>query len=237
VVTYGLDVDADFVAGDVVLDRLRSSCTVRRGAGESRAVLATDPAVGRIELSVPGRHNLQNALAAVAVGAEVGIPLDTMAQALGRFRGADRRFQVIGEEQGVTVVDDYGHHPTEIRAVLAAARAQHPRRLIVVFQPHRYTRTRQLMSSFGNALVDADEVVLTDIYSAGEDPIADVTVDTLAEAIRAAGQQNVKVLPSLADIPAHVTARAGAGDIVVMLGAGSIGAWGQKLLAALRERS
>jgi UDP-N-acetylmuramate--alanine ligase len=236
VVTYGLDVDADFVASDVVLDRLRSSCTVRRGAVESRAARAADPAVGRIELSVPGRHNLQNALAAVAVGAEVGIPLDTMAQALGRFRGADRRFQVIGEEQGVTVVDDYGHHPTEIRAVLAAARAQHPRRLIVVFQPHRYTRTRQLMSSFGTVLADADEVLLTDIYSAGEDPIAGVTIDTLAEAIRAAGQRNVHVLPSLADIPTHVRARARAGDMVLMLGAGSIGGWGQKLLAALRER-
>jgi UDP-N-acetylmuramate--alanine ligase len=134
------------------------------------------------------------------------------------------------------VVDDYGHHPTEIRAVLAAARAQHPRRLIVVFQPHRYTRTRRLMSSFGTVLVDADEVLLTDIYSAGEDPIAGVTIDTLAEAIRAAGQRNVHVLPSLADIPTHVRARARAGDMVLMLGAGSIGGWGQKLLAALRER-
>ena len=234
VVTYGLDADADFVAGDVVLDGLCSSCTVRRRLVEPRTALAASSAMGRIELSVPGRHNVQNALAAVAVGAEIGIPLDTMAQALRRFRGADRRFQVIGQEQGVMVVDDYGHHPTEIRAVLAAARAQRPRRLIVVFQPHRYTRTRRLMNSFGDALVDADEVVLTDIYPAGEDPIAGVTIDTLALAIRAAGQPEVHLMPSLADLPAYVAARARSGDMVVLLGAGSIGAWGPKLLAALR---
>lgn len=236
VVTYGLDVEADFTARDIVLDGLRGSCTVRRRAVEARTGLASDLAVGRIELSVPGRHNLQNALAAIAVGGELNIPWETMAQALAEFRGADRRFQVIGEEHGVTVVDDYGHHPTEIRAVLAAARAQHPKRLIVVFQPHRYTRTRQLLNSFGDALVGADEVVLTDIYAAGEDPIAGVTIDALADAIRAAGHRDVRVVRSLADVPAHITARARDGDMVVMLGAGSVGAWGHKVMTALRER-
>ena len=236
VVTYGLDVEADFTARDIVLDRLRGSCAVRRRAVESRTGLASDRAVGRIELSVPGRHNLQNAFAAIAVGTELGIPWETLAQALATFRGPDRRFQVIGEEHGVTVVDDYGHHPTEIRAVLAAARAQHPRRLIVVFQPHRYTRTRQLLHSFGDVLAGADEVVLTDIYAAGEDPIAGVTIDALADAVRAAGHRDVHVVPSLADVLACITARARAGDMVVMLGAGSIGAWGPRVLAALRER-
>jgi UDP-N-acetylmuramate--alanine ligase len=236
VVTYGLDAEADVMARDVVLDRLRGSCTVQRRATESRTGRAPDSTAGRIELPVPGRHNLQNALAAVAVGAELGIPVETMAQALATFRGPDRRFQVLGEEHGVTIVDDYGHHPTEIRAVLAAARAQHPRRLIVVFQPHRYTRTRQLLHSFGDVLVGADEVVLTDIYAAGEDPIAGVTIDALAEAVRAAGHRDVHVLRSLADVPTHITARARPGDLVVMLGAGSIGAWGPRVLAALRER-
>lgn len=236
VVTYGLDVEADFTARDILLDGLRGSCTVRRRVLEVGTGLASDLAVGRIELSVPGRHNLQNALAAIAVGAELNLPLETMAQALREFRGVDRRFQVVGEEHGVRVVDDYGHHPTEIRAVLAAARAQHPQRLIVVFQPHRYTRTRQLLNSFGDALGGADQVVLTDIYAAGEDPIAGVTIDALADAVRAAGHRDVRVVPSLADVPACITAHARAGDMVVMLGAGSIGAWGHRVITALRER-
>ena len=236
VVTYGLEVDADFTGCHIVLDGLRGSCTVRKRVEASRSVSIQDLAVGTLQLAVPGRHNLQNALAAVAVGAELGIPFDTIAQALAQFRGADRRFQVIGEEHGVMVVDDYGHHPTEIGAVLAAARAQHPARVIVVFQPHRYTRTRQLLSSFGSVLGGADEVILTEIYAAGEDPIPGITIDALADAIRSAGHPKVDVVRSLAEIPAHVTERARPGDLVVMLGAGSIGAWGPRVLAALRAR-
>jgi len=236
VVTYGLDAGADVTAHDIVLDGLHASCTVRRTMVEPRTGMVSNLAVGRLQLSVPGRHNLQNALAAIAVGAELGIPFDTMAQALEQFRGVDRRFQVIGEAGGVTVVDDYGHHPTEIRAVLDVARAQRPARLIVVFQPHRYTRTRQLLSSFGAALGGADEVVLTDIYAAGEEPIAGVTIDALAEAVRGAGRQAVQVLRSLGEVPAHVAARAQTGDMVIMLGAGSIGAWAPRVLEALRAR-
>jgi UDP-N-acetylmuramate--alanine ligase len=236
VVTYGLDAGADLTAHDIVLDGLRASCTVRRTMVESSTATVTSLAVGRLQLSVPGRHNLQNALAAIAVGAELGIAFDTMAQALEQFRGVDRRFQVIGEAAGVTVVDDYGHHPTEIRAVLDVARAQRPARLIVVFQPHRYTRTRQLLSSFGAALGGADEIVLTDIYAAGEEPIAGVTIDALADAVRGAGVQAVQVLRSLDDVPAHVAARAQTGDMVIMLGAGSIGGWAPRVLDALRAR-
>ena len=125
---------------------------------------------------MPGRHNLLNALGAVAVGLEVGIPFDWIASALDEFQGAERRFQLRGECRGVMVVDDYGHHPTEIAAVIAAARAGIDRRVVVVFQPHRYTRTRDLLDSFGDALAEADDVVLTDIYPAGEAPIAGVTV-------------------------------------------------------------
>ena len=126
---------------------------------------------GSIRLRVPGRHNLLNALGAVAVGLEVGVPFERIASALEEFHGAERRFQLRGERRGVMVVDDYGHHPTEIAAVIAAARAGIDRRVVVVFQPHRYTRTRDLLDSFGDALAEADEIVLTDIYPAGEAPI------------------------------------------------------------------
>ena len=236
VVTYALDAEADFTAQDIVLDGLHASCTVRRRTVEARTGRVTDLAIGQLRLSVPGRHNLQNALAAVAVGAELAVPFETIARALGEFRGADRRFQVLGVERGVTVVDDYGHHPTEIRTVLAAARIQRPARVIVVFQPHRFTRTQQLLGDFGTALADADEIILTDIYAAGEDPIAGVTIDALAQVIRAAGHKAVQVVRSLDDVPAQVSGRAQAGDLVVMLGAGSIGSSGLKVLGALRRR-
>jgi UDP-N-acetylmuramate--alanine ligase len=236
VVTYAIEAEADFTAHDILLDGLRSSCTVRRRMVEAQTGRAADLAIGRLRLSVPGRHNLQNALAAVAVGAELAVPFETLALALEEFRGAERRFQVLGVERGVTVVDDYGHHPTEIRAVLAAARVQHPVRIIVVFQPHRFTRTRELLAEFGRALAEADAVILTDIYAAGEDPIADITVDAVAAAVRAAGQADVHVVRALDDIPPQVSARARAGDLVVMMGAGSIGSSGPKVLEALRTR-
>jgi UDP-N-acetylmuramate--alanine ligase len=143
---------------------------------------------------------------------------------------------VLGEEGRVTVVDDYGHHPTEIGAVIEAARAQGAGRVLVVFQPHRYSRTSQLLGAYGPALAGADEVLLTDIYAAGEDPIAGATVEALADAVRAAGRTGVRVVRSLADVPAQVAAIARPGDLVVMLGAGSIGAWGPKVLDALRVR-
>jgi UDP-N-acetylmuramate--alanine ligase len=236
VVTYGLDADADVTGHDVELDRLQASCTVRRRFTEPRTGRSSDLDVGRLRLFVPGRHNLVNALAAVAVGAELGVPFETLARGLEEFRGVDRRFQVLGENRAVTVVDDYGHHPTEIAAALAAARAQRPARVLVVFQPHRYSRTRQLLGAFGPALAGADEVLLTDIYGAGEAAIPGVTVDALEQGIRAAGQPAVRVVRSLADVPAQVAAMARPGDLVLMLGAGSIGACGAKVLDALRAR-
>jgi UDP-N-acetylmuramate--alanine ligase len=236
VVTYGLASDAEVTGQDVALDRLDVSCTVRRRRIEPRTGAASELTLGRLRLSVPGRHNLRNALAAVAVGLELGVPFDTLAEGLAGFRGVERRFQVLGEEGRVTVVDDYGHHPTEIGAVIEAARAQGAGRVLVVFQPHRYSRTSQLLGAFGPALAGADEVLLTDIYAAGEDPIAGATVEALADAVRAAGRTGVRVVRSLADVPAQVAAIARPGDLVVMLGAGSIGAWGPKVLDALRVR-
>jgi UDP-N-acetylmuramate--alanine ligase len=191
--------------------------------------------LGHLRLRVPGRHNLLNALGAVAVGLEVGLPFDRVASALEEFQGAERRFQVRGEEAGVLVVDDYGHHPTEIAAVIAAARAGIDRRLVIVFQPHRYSRTQQLMPDFVRALRGADEIVLTDIYAAGEPPIPGVSAGGLASALAAAGAR-VRLVPALDDVAPAVADLAQPGDLVVTLGAGSIGAVGDRILAALRAR-
>jgi UDP-N-acetylmuramate--alanine ligase len=193
--------------------------------------------LGALQLRVPGRHNVLNALAAVAVGLEVGVPFAQIAAALGEFGGAERRFQMRGEAGGVMVVDDYGHHPTEITAVIAAARAGIGRRVVVVFQPHRYSRTSQLMPEFGPALGAADEVVLTDIYAAGEAPIPGVTIEALVEAVQRTARCPVRLVKRLEDLPAEVARRARPGDLVVTLGAGSIGTVGDRILAAITDRA
>ena len=190
--------------------------------------------LGPIALEVPGRHNVANAVAAVAMGLELGVTFPVIAGALAEFRGADRRFEHKGQAHGITVVDDYGHHPTEIAAVLNAARATGARRVVCVFQPHRYTRTAHLLDEFGPALALADAVVLTDIYSAGEDPIPGISADAVAEQVRKAGGA-VEVVPALADVPAHVARMAREGDLVLTMGAGSIGGLGPKVLEAIRS--
>jgi len=170
------------------------------------------------------------------VGLELGVPFGRLAQALAEFSGAERRYEVRGTARGVTVVDDYGHHPTEIAAVLRAARSGQPGRIIAVFQPHRYTRTRDLMGDFGPALALADVVVLTDIYAAGEQPIAGTTVNSLAEAMRT-HVRDLHVVPALADLPARVSALVRDGDLVLTLGAGSIGTTGDRILGELEGRA
>jgi len=192
--------------------------------------------LGELRLAIPGRHNLQNALAAVAVADRLGIPFSDVASALADFHGAERRFERHGEAGGVLVVDDYGHHPTEIAAVLAAARATLGRRLVVAFQPHRFTRTQQLLDAFGPALRDADEIVLTDIYSAGEDPIPGITVERLAESIRTASGRPVHVVKALKDVVPTLLTIVRPGDAVITLGAGSIGTVAKTLMQALAEK-
>jgi UDP-N-acetylmuramate--alanine ligase len=184
---------------------------------------------------VPGRHNLVNALAAVAVGLEADVPFERIASALEAFRGAERRFERRGEAGGVLVVDDYGHHPTEIAAVIAAARAGVERRVLVVFQPHRFSRTRDLLGEFGQALAGADEVVLTDIYAAGEAPIAGITLDALAQAVRKIAACPVHLIRALEEVPQGVAALTRPGDLVITLGAGSIGGVGDRILEAIRH--
>jgi UDP-N-acetylmuramate--alanine ligase len=233
VVTYALDAPAALVGTDVALGAFGGRCVVHRRADGG------DEALGVLELAVPGRHNLQNALAAVAVGDEIGLEFGRVADALQSFTGAERRFERHGEAGGVLVVDDYGHHPTEIAAVLAAARTTLGRRLVVVFQPHRYTRTQQLIERFGPAMREADEIVLTDIYAASEEPIPGVTVDALADAIRRGSGRPVHVVRTLNEAIAEVLRVAHRGDAVMTLGAGSIGTLPKALIAALdaRERS
>jgi UDP-N-acetylmuramate--alanine ligase len=230
VITYGLEGSAATVIGEhMQLEAFGSACDVVMSQPDSTAATRD-----RLRLQVPGRHNLLNALGAVAVGLEAGVAFERIAAALEEFRGADRRFQMRGEERGVMVVDDYGHHPTEIAAVIAAARAGIDRRVVVVFQPHRYSRTSQLLPEFGTALAAADEVVLTEIYAAGEDPIPGVTIDGVAEAVRAVGRCPVRVVKSLQELPSAVASLARSGDLVITLGAGSIGAVGDRILDELR---
>jgi UDP-N-acetylmuramate--alanine ligase len=192
--------------------------------------------LGELRLATPGRHNLQNALAAVAVADRLGIPFAQVAAALADFHGAERRFERHGETDGVLVIDDYGHHPTEIAAVLAAARATLGRRLVVAFQPHRYTRTQQLMDAFGPALREADEIVLTDIYAASEEPLAGVTIDALANAVRSGSGRPVHVAPQLDEVIPALLKIVRRGDAVITLGAGSIGTLPAQLVEALKQR-
>ena len=234
VITYGIDsADADLFGEDVRFEDGRSRCRVlRRVQGRPRPEV-----LGELSLGVPGRHNVQNAIAAIAVAVELEIEPSRAIAALADFRGADRRFQVLGVEGGVTVVDDYGHHPTEITAVLEAARTVGPRRVVVAFQPHRYTRTQSLCAEFGIALAGADEVVLTDIYAASEEPIPGVTIETVAESVMAHTRAPVHVVGDLAEVAPRLAALARDGDLVITLGAGSIGTVGPRVLQALRERA
>mgnify|MGYP001436989926 CR=1 FL=1 len=228
--TYGIDhPDADLVAADVVEGPMSVSGRVirRDRLGEGAPV-----ELGALRLTVPGRHNLLNALAAVAVGLELDLPFERIAAGLAAFAGAERRFEVRGEPRGILVVDDYGHHPTEIAAVLAAARPLR-RRVVVVFQPHRFSRTAALLHEFGPSFADADRLILTDIYGAGEAPQEGVTLERLAAAIRQTSAVPLDVVPRLEDVPAAVAKIARPGDIVITLGAGSIGALPEHVIAAL----
>ena len=231
VITYGFadhEQTPDIAGHDMRLEAFGSRCTVTQLLDDTRVELGT------LRLSVPGRHNLLNALGAVAIGLELQVPFRRIAEALAEFSGAERRFQIRGQRRGVMVVDDYGHHPTEIAAVIEAARPA-DRRIVVVFQPHRYTRTRDLMPEFARALAAADEIVLTDIYSAGEPPIEGITVDALADAVRATCAKPLHVVRALDELPARVARIARSGDLVITLGAGSIGGVGDRILAALDD--
>jgi UDP-N-acetylmuramate--alanine ligase len=191
--------------------------------------------MGRFHLRVPGFHNVLNATAAAVVGLELEIEPDTIREALAEFSGVDRRYQLRGRERGVTVVDDYGHHPTEIRATLSAARLGGYRRIHVLFQPHRYTRTEQLMDEFARSFHEADTVFVLDIYAASEKPIEGITSAALVERIRAFGHRGAEYAGTMEKAVESVRGPLGEGDLVLTLGAGNIWQAGDMLLSRLRN--
>jgi UDP-N-acetylmuramate--alanine ligase len=234
--TYGLAApDADVTATDITLGPLTAAATVIRRVQEPGGPAKSSVTLGPIALNVPGRHNLQNALATVAVGLELGLPFERIAEGLAVFRGVERRFDIRGESHGILVVDDYGHHPTEIAAVVAAA-GQMRRPVVIAFQPHRFSRTAALMDAFGPALAGASHIVLTDIYAAGEDPVPGVTLEALAAAIRRAVSVPVEVVPRLEDVAPALARIAKPGNVVITLGAGSINTVADRLLETLAAR-
>jgi len=192
--------------------------------------------LGLFTLHVPGTHNVLNATAAIAVGTALDLPADQIRAALDSFRGVDRRFQLKGKAAGVSVIDDYGHHPTEIRATLAAARQCGFRRVHAVFQPHRYTRTRDLMDEFAAAFGDADSLFVLDIYAASEKPIEGITGEALAREIASEGHRAANYVPSFAAVATAVAALAQPGDMILTLGAGSVSQLGPMILEKLQQK-
>jgi UDP-N-acetylmuramate--alanine ligase len=191
--------------------------------------------LGRFHLHVPGVHNVLNATAAIAVGLELEIKLDAIREGIAAFTGVDRRFQIRGEARGVTVIDDYGHHPTEIRATLAAAQLCKFHRIHAVFQPHRYTRTQHLMDEFAKSFHQADVVYVLDIYAASEHPIEGVTGRILADRIRDFGHRSVEYTGTIERTVEMVVAKVRDKDVVLTLGAGNVWQAGEMVLEKLRE--
>ncbi|RMG87602.1 MAG: UDP-N-acetylmuramate--L-alanine ligase [Candidatus Dadabacteria bacterium] len=223
VIPYGLSAQAEVSARAIETS----------GARTRFEVLVRGTPVGSVDLAVPGLHNVRNALAAVAVAEELGVDPGLACRALSAFQGVERRSQVVGEAAGVVVVDDYGHHPTEIQAVLAALKEAYGRRVVAVFQPHRYTRTADLLDRFATCFYDADTVLVTDLYAAGEAPIEGVTAEALVESLRTHGHRDARYAGALEGVPEAVAEAAGPGDLVVTLGAGSIGSLGGRILERL----
>ena len=228
VFTYGESQDADY--------RLQFLPPGEALAGELRfarfTVNTADGPLGPFELHVPGRHNVLNATAAVAIACQLEVPAAKIAEGLNHYCGVDRRFQRKGVVRGVTVVDDYGHHPTEIRATLAAARECGHRHIHVIFQPHRYSRTKDLMEEFGGAFKDADSLTILPIYAASEEPIPGITAENLAAKINGPQVRYVADFPLAIEA---VAAQAGTGDLVMTLGAGSVSQLGPQILKALER--
>jgi UDP-N-acetylmuramate--alanine ligase len=223
VFTYGVAAEADYR-----LEFLAS----QEGSFSRFRVVMNSAALWTFELHVPGRHNVLNATAAVAIAHQLEVTPEKIAEGLKHFRGVDRRFQQRGNARGVTVVDDYGHHPTEIRATLAAAREASRGRIRVVFQPHRYTRTRDLLDEFGLAFADADTVIVLPIYAASEEPLPGITAELLAERIQG---PVVQFAPDFPTAVAAVASQANEGDLILTLGAGSVSHLGPQILTALEE--
>lgn len=211
--SYGLSTQAEISATGIAQDGIETPFVARAGGHD----------LGPVRLRMPGIHNVRNALAAIAVGLEFDIPFAQIRDALEQFRGIARRFEIVGEPGSLIVVDDYAHHPTEIRATLAAARSSLERRLLVVFQPHRYSRTRDLFEEFAGSFHDADVVVLTEIYAAGEAKLPGIDAARLADAVRETGHRNTHLVSEREEILPALQELVRDGDAVLFMGAGDIG--------------
>ena len=225
-ITYGRSAQVDLQIGDVELSGAGSEFSFKQ---------ARNGELGRFCLNVPGIHNVLNATAAVAVGIEMEVPLEKIKEGLRNFSGVDRRFSVRGVERGVTVVDDYGHHPTEVKATLAAAKLSPYSRIHVLFQPHRFSRTKHLLDEFGTAFHQADNLFLLDIYAASEEAIEGVNAGSLLESIQAHGHRSAHYVRSIEEGVEAVANEAEPGDLVITLGAGNVSQAAEKILARLKE--
>jgi UDP-N-acetylmuramate--alanine ligase len=226
VVTYGISRQAE----------LRAENTVSKGIVSTFDVIHKDVKLGQVKLNVPGLHNVRNALAAIAVSIEMGVDFKTIVDGLNEYRNVERRFQIIGEEAGVMVVDDYAHHPTEVAASLEALRSGFGRRIVAVFQPHLYSRTRDFAGDFGRAFMESDILIVTDVYPSRETPIPGITGKIVADSAKAAGHRNVIYIEDKNEIVKSLSEIALTGDIVITFGAGDINKTGYDFLEILRNK-
>ena len=227
IVTYGLNAQADLQALDITHSENTSTFTVMSRGG----------VLGEIRLQVPGTHNVQNALAAIGVGLELGIPFEKIKAGMERFTGVYRRWEVKADVAGIMVVDDYAHHPTEIKASLEGAKSGwRKRRVICAFQPHLYSRTRDFYEEFGRAFFNADVVIVTDVYPAREEPIQGVTGELIVNAAKMFGHKDVRYVPDKKDVPDVLLSLARPGDIVITVGAGDIWKCGEEFIYRLQNR-
>lgn len=226
IITYGLTPQAEIRATEITVDRFESTFTV----------LHEEKKLGRITLRAPGEHNVKNALAAVAVGRELDMPFEQIKSGLERFEGVFRRFQLKAESDGVMVIDDYAHHPTEVQATLAAARkGWSDRRIVAVFQPHLYSRTEDLYKEFGLSFFDAEVCVITDVYPSREEPIEGVTGKLIADAARECGHRQVRYVAEKEELPSALKELVRPGDVIITMGAGDIYRYGEEFCEMLRS--
>ena len=224
-ITYGTIPEAAWQARNISFNGLQTTYELWH-EGEQK---------GTVRLHVPGQHNVLNSLAAITLSQCAGIDTTTSIAALAQFHGVHRRFELKGEVKGIRIIDDYAHHPTEIAATLAAAKLVAPKRIVCVFQPHRFSRTRLLADEFGSAFANCDELILTDVYSAGETPIPGVSGQTIVEAVARMSGKKAHYIPSLEDLPKFLRTFAKPGDMIITVGAGNIVQAGEKLLEELQN--
>jgi UDP-N-acetylmuramate--alanine ligase len=226
IITYGLNPQADIQAVDIRHNENTSSFTVVQAGAD----------LGPLIIQVPGKHNVQNSLAAIAVGLEVGIPFQKVKAGIEKFTGVYRRWEKKGEAAGIMLYDDYAHHPTECRATLAGAKSGWRRRVVCVFQPHLYTRTRDFYEEFGKSFLLSDVLIVTDVYPAREEPIQGVTGELIVDAAKRFGHKDAQYVPDKKNIPACLKSIVRSGDIVITMGAGDIWRYGEEFLKQLRMK-